>query len=89
MNLTTAVAAVLLALSLWIAILNWRVAWRLHISRVSAPSWTPLLAGVAGLIGLLLLGGAFRRFWWAPLLLDWGSLPGLIHAAVIHVKHSR
>ncbi len=83
-GLRWALAAVLAGAGVWISIHNARVFWLL-VRGGSTQSWIPLLGG-----GLCALAcwvapwpGAFR-FWWLPLCLDWGSLPGLAHALLAH-----
>ena len=53
------------------------------IRKRPAPSWIPLLGGSLGALGLIVapVSGA-AQFWWLPLLLDWGSAPGLLHAGL-------
>jgi hypothetical protein len=46
------------------------------------PSWIPLVGGIAGAIALLVQPWWSRGWWWLPLLLDWGSAPGIVHALV-------
>ncbi|MCW5790720.1 MAG: hypothetical protein KIT72_09890 [Polyangiaceae bacterium] len=70
---------------LWIGSLNWAVFWLGHVRRVKAPSWTPLLAGLLGTAAVLLVPLDLARFWWMPLVLDWGSVPGIAHAIIWHL----
>ena len=73
-----------------LAMLNWRVFWRRHVRHVHASSWVPLLAGVLGAGGLLLVPiEPVRRSWWLPFLLDWGGAPGLIYTVAWHVQRLR
>lgn len=65
---------------LWLTVLNWAIFWKLHIREIEAPSWTPLIAGLLGVLAALLLPLNLSRYWWLPLLMDWGSAPGIIHA---------
>lgn len=67
---------------LWLTILNWRVFWQRHIRGVESTSWIPLLAGLSGVAAMLLLPVNWSGFWWLPLLIDWGSAPGLIYSAI-------
>lgn len=77
-------------ISLWISFLNWRVFWKIHIQGVKAPSWIPLMGGLFGGIAMWILPSGDIRSWaWIPLLLDWGSLPGIGHSLLFHLfrKH--
>jgi hypothetical protein len=65
---------------LWLTVLNWRVFWQRHIRGVEAPSWLPLLAGILGVASVFLLPLNLSRFWWVPLLVDWGSAPGILYS---------
>ena len=74
-----ALGLALLAIFIWIALLNWRVFY-LRLTGRRAPSWIPLMGGVSGAAGLLLLPvGEVAGYWWVPPLLDYGCVPGLIH----------
>ena len=78
-------AIFLLAFGGLVTFANWRCFWLSHVRRVHSPSWTPLMGGVLMAIGVLLL--PFRRLhpWaWVPLLLDWGSVPGLIETVAFY-----
>jgi hypothetical protein len=75
----------LLALFAWISTMNVSVFWKLYVRKERAPSWIPLLGGLFGVLGLVALPipGA-QRWWWLALLLDPGSVPGLVHTAIWH-----
>jgi hypothetical protein len=81
-----ALAGVLLALGLWLAVLNWRVFWHGHVRGEKTASWIPLLAGLLGSLGLLALPVVNARWWWIPFCLDWGSAPGLLYSAAWHLR---
>ena len=68
--------------SLWLIILNWRGFWQRHVrKRADASSWIPLLAGVLGSVALFMSPVRIMNlWWWIPLVIDWGSLPGIIYA---------
>jgi hypothetical protein len=81
------VLSALLALAfLGIAVVNWGVLIRGVVKRVRG-TWIPLFGGVCGAAGVLVLplDGAWR-FFWLPLVLDWGSIPGLVHAGVLMLR---
>jgi hypothetical protein len=66
----------------WIGGMNWRVFWRETIRREPQPhqSWVPLLGGVMGVLALHEVP-QMQPYEWLPLLLDYGSIPGLAHTA--------
>jgi len=78
-------AFLLLLAFLWIAWLNIKVAFKAYVLREPTPSWIPFLGGISGLLGVLCLpvDGA-RLWWWLPLVLDWGSMPGTLLALLWH-----
>src|SRR5579862_6336791 len=77
-------ALALLGIGGGIAALNAGVAWQQFVLRRRAPSRIPLVGGVAGLVGILLLPLPGWHAWWVPLVLDWGSAPGLLYTACWH-----
>jgi hypothetical protein len=69
---------------------NASVLWIWYIQKRRPPSWVPLVAGLSGAIGLWVLPvAAAHRWWWLPLVLDWGSLPGIGHALLYHLIRRR
>jgi hypothetical protein len=79
------VAVPLLLVFFWIASLNAIVFVNGFIRKQKTPSWIPLLAGVAGLLGLIAIPvGEAWRLCWLPLLLDWGSVPGIGYTLVFY-----
>jgi hypothetical protein len=65
---------------------NTRFLWVRYIEKRRPPSWVPLVAGLSGAIGLWVLPlAAAHKWWWVPLILDWGSLPGISHAVLYHL----
>jgi hypothetical protein len=71
---------VVAAFALWIIGLNWS-------SLRSGRSWIPLLGGLAAIAAMFILPFPhLRDYWWIPLLVDWGSAPGLLHALVVHSR---
>lgn len=84
------VALVCLAAALWLGGLNWMVFWKRHIRREEAPSWIPMLAGFLGVVGLTFLPvKALQAWFWLPILLDWGSIPGLAFSLLFLLFASR
>ena len=92
MNALRLVAAIVLAfLSLWIMTMNWTVFWRRHIQRhAHVSSWIPLLGGGLGAFALILSPAVvLRGWWWIPLCVDWGSLPGLAYSVFWNLCQAR
>lgn len=82
-----AVGAVLLVLFSWLSVLNWGVFWKRHVKHVEAPSWIPFLGGLLGVAGALTLPiHDVNRLAWLPLLLDWGSVPGVAYSVYALVR---
>jgi hypothetical protein len=49
-----------------------------YLTKRTAFSVVPLLGGVLGAVGFYLAPDAtLQRFWWLPLLIDYGSFPSL------------
>jgi hypothetical protein len=70
-----------LACFVFAANLDWMTVWA-AIFRGKHSSWIPLVGGLFGVAGVWLLPIAGSHFyWWLPLILDWGSLPGLLSTA--------
>jgi hypothetical protein len=59
------------------------------ILRRRSPSWIPLIGGVAGCLALVAGGWYGRKWCWIPIVLDWGSLPGIAHALAYHAIRRR
>jgi hypothetical protein len=84
------VAFVCFALALWLSVLNWRVFWKRHVQKVQASSWLPLIGGGLGAVGIVVLPVAGSVAWcWIPLVLDWGSIPGIGYSLFFHLTHRK
>jgi hypothetical protein len=80
------VGSVLLLVSFWLCAVNAGVFWKLFVRKVEAPSWIPLLGGMLGVFGLGVIPVELaHRLCWLPLLLDYGSLPGILHTVYAFV----
>jgi len=67
-----------LAILLFLAAMSWMTVWA-AIFRGKHSPWVPLVGGLAGVAGLSLLPFARPHFyWWLPLILDGGCVPGLV-----------
>jgi hypothetical protein len=63
------------------------VFWKNYIRRERTSSWIPIVGGLCGVAAALIVPFPLaKQFWWLPLLLDWGSLPGLSYT-LIYLKH--
>ncbi|HEY0140319.1 MAG TPA: hypothetical protein VGF48_05450 [Thermoanaerobaculia bacterium] len=73
----------------WIAAMNWRV-WFIRTYQGSRASWLPLAGGACGVTACLIEpSGTIAGIWWLPLVLDYGSGPGLLQAAFFHLRGVR
>jgi hypothetical protein len=65
-------------------------AFEQFILRRRAPSWIPLLGGLLGVAALRTLPiQGLRDYWWLPLFLDWGSIPGMSHVIWVRARRHR
>ena len=81
---------VLVSVFLWVGSLNAIVFWKGVVLRHRTSSAIPLLAGVCGTVALLIVPlTGVRRWGWIPLLLDWGSLPGIVAGFAYHLYLSK
>lgn len=79
--LRTAIAILLLLLGGFCLAVNAWIFWRSAVSRKRAPSVIPFVAGLLASVGLVLLPFYGTMYWfWIPLALDWGGLPGILVA---------
>ncbi len=66
----------LFLLGVFVSISNWVCITREIIER-KHHSWTPLIGGVLMYCGILLCGvDLTKAYWWAPLMIDFGCIPG-------------
>ena len=80
-------AVILGILFVWVFVMNWWII--VHCMRTKKHiSWVPLLGGLFGVAALLIvpIDGA-RTFWWLPLIVDFGSAPGLGLTAIFLVRY--
>jgi hypothetical protein len=79
------VGGLLGVISCWVITLNWSVFAQGYLLRRKTSSWIPLIGGVAGVATFLVLPiDDIHKYWWLPLLADWGCIPGLLHALLFH-----
>jgi hypothetical protein len=80
----------LIVFSAWVCVANASVLWIWYVQKRRPPSWIPLVGGISGAAGLWLLPiAALHRWWWLPLVLDWGSVPGIGYSMVYHAAFRR
>lgn len=71
----------------WLAVLNWRCFYAAFVEKRPSPSWVPVLGGALIFTGLYFWPGAPKPgLAWLAFALDWGSLPGIGHAAYFHSR---
>jgi hypothetical protein len=89
MTLVRLASAIMLALLfLVVAAFNGYVFVAATLLRKRAPSWIPLVAGISGVVAIIISPlGALRSWWWMPLVGDWGSLPGIGYAVLNYAWH--
>ena len=85
--LRAVVAGLLLFVSAWILLLNTHVFVRGYVLRRPSGSWVPFVGGLAGALGLLIVPvAAFHEYWWVPLVIDWGSIPGTLFTILFYLR---
>ena len=77
------VSGLLLLFALYMVGMNWAVFVNNHVLKRKWTSAVPLVGGVAGALGILLLPvpGSWR-FAWLPLVVDWGSVPVIVASLI-------
>jgi hypothetical protein len=66
----------------YLLVLNWICVIQ-GLRGKSTSSWIPLLGGGLGAIGCWVApDDTLTRWWWVPLVIDFGSAPGLLFTAV-------
>jgi hypothetical protein len=71
-----------MALAVPFIVLNWYCVLLFAIKRKYC-SWIPLIGGVLGSVGFYLSPfDLLHGHWWIPLILDWGSVPGLTYTGI-------
>jgi hypothetical protein len=70
--------------------MNASIFWSAFVRRRKSPSWIPIIGGLCGAISLAIvpLPGA-KWWWWLPLILDWGSIPGILVSLIYIFTRSR
>ena len=82
------VGGLLLLVFVWLSVLNAGVFWKLYVRKVPAPSWIPLVGGICGAFGLMFIPvGVAHKWCWLPLILDCGTVPGLVYTTIFYLIH--
>lgn len=79
------VGVLLLLLSAAIIAANYALAIRYCATHVRGSS-IPIIGGGFGAIGLLLLGAAFSRWWFMPMIVDLGGVPAILMAVAVRMR---
>jgi hypothetical protein len=80
------IAALLFALFIWLATMNAMVFWNTFIHRKKTSSWIPIIGGIFGMLSLIIVPiASAKRWWWLPLVVDWGSIPGILVSIIYGV----
>lgn len=78
--------AILFLLFLWIAFFNDAILWQELIRKKKTASWVPVFGGALGAVSFLIFPvPRLARWFWLPLILDYGCLPGILHTAFFFV----
>lgn len=76
----------LICLGLYFIIMNWMIVahWILYRRHSSS---APLVGGTLAAIGILVVPNSnVHAFWWVPLFLDWGCIPGFVNTLILICK---
>lgn len=77
------------AVAIYLAVLNWHALVK-RKTQPNGPTWIPLFGGLLGVAALLLEPtGTARRYWWIPLVLDAGSMPGFVVTGIYLLARRR
>ena len=80
-------ASLLAMCSLVAIVANGETVVRGFVLKERTPSFVPLIGGLAGVLSIMICPArAVHSWWWLPLLLDWGSVPGIAHALWWHTR---
>jgi H+/Cl- antiporter ClcA len=82
-----AISLILICVGGYVVVMNWFVVFQWMFAKKHS-SWIPLVGGVIAALGVGLIPNTeARSYWWIPLILDWGSVPGLLHAVGCGLVH--
>jgi hypothetical protein len=73
------ISLALITFAVYMAVMNWAVFFNNHILRKKWTSAVPLIGGLVGAIGIVLLPACGSwKYAWLPFILDWGSIPVIV-----------
>ena len=80
----------LMALGSWLIILNWGCLYAACIRKKPSPSWIPVVPGFLLFSGIWFYPeNTYAGHAWIAFVVDWGSLPGMLHTAYSHFDMAR
>jgi hypothetical protein len=80
-----ALSLLALSFALWLIVGNWYCVL-IYLFRSRHSSWVPVLGGALGSIGCLASPHPeLNGVWWLPLLLDWGTIPGIVFSTFCYI----
>ncbi len=80
-----ALSVVLLLVGGFVIIMNWVIIYYSLVKKKHS-SWAPLAGGVFAAVGLAILPIAgVAKYWYVPVIVDYGCLPGMTHTAWFYV----
>ena len=83
------VGSILIVIFVLIAAGNASIWFTREVLKKRAASWVPLVGGIIGILGIYTIPlPEARRWWYMPLILDYGCLPGLAHTALWHAARA-
>ena len=75
--LSTIVGSLLLVVGCFVMTMNWAIVISSFTTKKHS-SWVPIFGGALAALGAAVLPYApLNKFWWVPLIVDWGCVPGL------------
>jgi len=70
---------------LFLTCINGYIFWKGYVKKQNAGSWIPLIGGTFGVIAFLISPiSGLQKYWWLPLIIDMGSLPGMLQTLYAH-----
>ena len=86
-SINTTISLVLFAIFIALFLSNWFTVVNYLINKKHS-SWIPLIGGIAGSASLLVYQNPnLHIYWWIPLVIDWGCLPGLFFSLLYFIRH--
>jgi hypothetical protein len=84
------IAALFFVLFIWLASMNAYLFWNSFVRKKKTSSWIPVIGGACGALSLSIVPlQSAGAWWWLPLILDWGSIPGILVSLGYALSRSR